>query len=847
MRCMMIRPYDGIRCLTLGLGLLLTASTLQAECPTGPPTCHPDNPRYFADGDGNVLYLTGSHIWNNLQDWGTSNPPPALNFETYLDFLADEGHNFIRGWAWEHPRWIPWSTSDFHITPLPFERSCDGPMALDGRPRFDLTDFDDTYFSDIRERIQAAGLRDMYVGVMLFQGWSLKRPNRPGDPWRSHPFHHRNNCNQIDGDPPVPPAGERTGQGLRIHTMALPDVRAVQEAYIRRIIDELNDLDNIIWEISNESHHSGGGAFEGTAIEDLSGGGKGGFDFGSSVPWQHHLIDFIKSYEATQPKQHLVWMTGSTTFPKSDLDASNADVVSYGGQAYRSPPVADGSKISLLDTDHIWGLGGSRLWVWKTFTRGHNPIYMDPEFGIPLLPDPIEPPAAERDRIRTAMGKTREYAGRMDLASALPRPDLCSTGHCLANPGVEYLVYQPEHSDNGPNEFTVEVVPGTYTWEHYDAFLDRVRATGTETITSADTSWEFDLNARPIVFIQRVDGPPTSPPAPTGVAASDSTFADRIRVSWNVVSEATHYEVFRNFSNDPANATLLATTTATHFDHLEVYTPTVYYYWVRAVNGAGASGLSNGDTGTVAPAKIFFLDLDGDFVWDGPEIDGFIRYGEVGATAVAGDWNGNGTADLGAFFDGSWIVDMNGNGLIDPCGIDQCAQFGLAGDLPVVGDWNGDGRDQIGVFRNGNWTLDSNGNYAWDGHAIDDDFPYGLAGDHPTAGDWDGDGDDEIAVFRGGSWEVDRNGNHVFNGCGVDQCAVFGLAGDLAVAGDWNGDGRDSIGVFRNGHWSLDSNGNFSWDGPAIDADFDWGASDHDPVAGDWNNDGIDEVASARP
>ncbi len=43
---------------------------------------------------------------------------------------------------------------------------------------------------------------------------------------------------------PVPPAGKRTGQGLRIHTMALPDVRAVQEAYIRRIIDELNDLDN---------------------------------------------------------------------------------------------------------------------------------------------------------------------------------------------------------------------------------------------------------------------------------------------------------------------------------------------------------------------------------------------------------------------------------------------------------------------------------------------------------------------------------------------------------------------------------------------------------------------------
>jgi len=34
----------------------------------GPLTVHPTNPRYFADGNGNVVYLTGSHTWTNFQD-----------------------------------------------------------------------------------------------------------------------------------------------------------------------------------------------------------------------------------------------------------------------------------------------------------------------------------------------------------------------------------------------------------------------------------------------------------------------------------------------------------------------------------------------------------------------------------------------------------------------------------------------------------------------------------------------------------------------------------------------------------------------------------------------------------
>jgi len=41
------------------------------------------------------------------------------------------------------------------------------------------------------------------------------------------------------------------------------------------------------------------------------------------------------------------------------------------------PPVADGTKASILETDHICGIYGDQYWVWKAFTSGHNPIFMD--------------------------------------------------------------------------------------------------------------------------------------------------------------------------------------------------------------------------------------------------------------------------------------------------------------------------------------------------------------------------------------------------------------------------------------------------------------------------------------
>ena len=141
----------------------------------GPLRTHPTNPRYFADDTGRAIYLTGSHTWANLQDIGLPGGPPFPYVE-YLDFMQAHNHNFMRLWMFEHPERASWTEVPIVFDPLPWVRTGPG-LAADGKPKFDLTVFNEAYFARMRERIIAAGERGIYCAVMLFQGWSLHRTN----------------------------------------------------------------------------------------------------------------------------------------------------------------------------------------------------------------------------------------------------------------------------------------------------------------------------------------------------------------------------------------------------------------------------------------------------------------------------------------------------------------------------------------------------------------------------------------------------------------------------------------------------------------------------------------------
>ena len=381
---------------------------------SGPLRRCPGNPRYFADASGKPVYLCGSHVWNNLVDMGPADPPPRFDFQAYLRFLETYGHNFIRLWRWEHFAWDTtangkWGKAKPHVVaPHPWPRTGPG-KARDGHPKFDLARFDADYFRRLRARVAAAGKRGVYVSVMLFEGWAMQRMK---DAWLSHPFHPDNNVNQVGAS-----IGRR-GDGLEIHTLEHPEITRIQEAYVRHVIDTVGELDNVLYEISNENHPA-------------------------STDWQYHMIRYVKSFESKRAWQHPVGMTFQFRGGSNEtLFDSPADWVSpnpAGG--YRGdPPANDGRKVILNDTDHLWGIGGNHAWVWKSFVRGLNPIFMDPYDGTVLGPRF----APQWEPLRRSMGHTRRLAEELDLTSLTPQDHLASTSYCLAAPGKAYVVYLPQ-------------------------------------------------------------------------------------------------------------------------------------------------------------------------------------------------------------------------------------------------------------------------------------------------------------------------------------------------------------------------------------------------------------------
>lgn len=457
--------------LTLELAAVVSGECVAAQSgnlqATGPLRVCARNPRYFTDSSGKAIYLTAAHTWTNLQDIGFTDPPPAFDFDGYLRFLTEHHYNYIRLWRWETPKDIEKDKKVRYSSPHPWRRTGPG-TAWDAKPKFDLTTFDDEYFARLRQRVQAASERGIYVSVMLFDGWELQFSN-----WTGHPFNRDNNVNGINGDP------DESGRGSALQSWPIPvDIDKIEKAYVRKVIDTVNDFDNILYEISNES-----GPY--------------------STDWQYAMIEFIKSYESGKPKQHPVGMSfqywggsNSTLFNSpADWISPNSDSRT-GAYSYRdNPPPEDGRKVVLSDTDHLWGNGGDRPWVWKSFLRGLNPLYMDPY---------EDPPVWERllpniEDVRRNLGYTRTYAERMDLTAMTPDLNIASTKYCLANPGMEYLVYEPDSEG-----FSVDLIAGTYSYEWFNPVTGTKAATGSFADEGGRKSFAAPFSGDAVLYLKRI-------------------------------------------------------------------------------------------------------------------------------------------------------------------------------------------------------------------------------------------------------------------------------------------------------------------------------------------------------
>jgi hypothetical protein len=396
------------------------------------------NPNYFMDSSDTPLILCGSQTWNTLQDWGTGGSVQPLDYVAFVNFLKTHGHNFTLLWYTELPRFghLPVTATnppDFTVSPHPWLRTGPG-LATDGGLKFDLSKFDPAYFERLRTRVEALNQSGIYAGVYLFTGEWLLRFRGPSD---GYPFSGPNNVNGVDDGYRGGPAETGLAAVTMTATNAITDV---QDSYIRKAIDTLNYLPNVLWIVSEEAPMK-------------------------STWWNHHLISLVKQYERGKPHQHPVGYATLESPPDDIVYNSDADWVAP--SAWLSPATSCGTgqpacKVNINDSDHsyfgVWNdtPQKNRNYAWENFLNGNQVLFMDPYLvhyprenrnlcfspvnGIGSWPDP------RWENFRDNLGYLLRYSRKLNLANVTPKSSLCSTRYCLAQTpvaGAEYLVYAP--------------------------------------------------------------------------------------------------------------------------------------------------------------------------------------------------------------------------------------------------------------------------------------------------------------------------------------------------------------------------------------------------------------------
>jgi hypothetical protein len=236
------------------------------------------------------------------------------------------------------------------------------------------------------------------------------------------------------------------------------------------------------------------------------------------------------------------------------------------------------------------------------------------------------------------------------------------------------------------------------------------------------TSWYLDANGN-----GSWEGPPTDKFVYFGLAGAKAVVGD-----WNG-SGTTKVAVYDNgmwYVDYNGNGAWDGTPTD------QIY----FFGLASSISVAGDwKGIGTTQIGTYS-SGTWYIDYNGNGLWDGTPGDVTYTFdaGQADAIPVTGDWDVNGSDGIGVYKDGIWYVDYNGNGVWDGQPGDRIYAFGYAGALPVTGDWTGTGTSKLGVYDPATqiWYLDADGDGIWDGTPTDIMLYFGIPGAVPLSGIW---------------------------------------------------------------------------------------------------------------
>lgn len=308
-----------------------------------------------------------------------------------------------------------------------------------------------------------------------------------------------------------------------------------------------------------------------------------------------------------------------------------------------------------------------------------------------------------------------------------------------------------------------------------------------------------------------------APTAPTNVVASDGTYTDKVRITWNAVTDALFYQIWRN-SSDNISVSRIGMTPNTEFDDATVTVGNTYYYWLKAYNNFGeTSPLSLPDVGyCAAEGEAGTADLAATSLLFDPAVIASNAHPTLVMTVLVN--NGPDTItgtrvsfdfylsanDIFGDGDDQWISDYQADSSIAVGSYSGVivSDTGLAGiTIPPTAA----GMYYIFVKARHASTMvdpDLSNNVAMRSGPI----MVGTGGSGiktAIGGDFDGDGIADPAVYEeiSGVWQVKLSSDDY----GLVSLPGFGGSGYVVVKGDFDGDGKTDPAIYQEstGDWNI--------------------------------------------
>jgi hypothetical protein len=396
------------------LSLLLACSALAAEKPL---RLHPDNPHYFLFREKPTLLITSGEHYGAVLN-------AEFDYVKYLDELAAHKLNNTRlfSGAYCEPQ------GAFNIaknTLAPAKDKFLAPWARGSEPgypqggnKFDVTKWDEAYFKRLKDFVRQAGERGIVVEMNLFC------PFYEETQWNLSPMKASNNLQGV-------------GKCARtdVYTLDKHDgLLKIHDALTEKIVTELNEFDNVYYEICNEPYFGG-----------------------VTMAWQHHIADTIVAAEKKLPHQHLISQNVANGSAKIEKPHPAIGLFNF---HYASPPkcVAENFALNKAIGDNETGFKGTgdehyRKEAWQFVLAGGG-LYNNLDYSFTVGHEdgtfeyPSTQPGGGNRGFRQQMQTLVEFINAFDFVKMQPDAKVVRGGlpekaeaYVLSQPGKAYALY----------------------------------------------------------------------------------------------------------------------------------------------------------------------------------------------------------------------------------------------------------------------------------------------------------------------------------------------------------------------------------------------------------------------